>query len=566
MVPLKDTWFEKILQNCNISVNLPGNAGRASSWIMKKEPQARQTKYFMAGNLSESRQITELSCLYEVTRALSSSLKLKTALDRVLEIMAEHLGMVRGTVTLLKPGSSELQIEVAHGLSAEAKRRGHYKLGEGITGRVVESGQPIVIPNITKDPRFLNRTRTRAIAREDRRVSFICVPINHGSSTIGALSIDRYAAPDVSLEDDLRLLTIISSLIAQSVIRLREAHAERQSLLSENRKLRMALAEKYRVGSLIGNSSQMQEVYEMVHRVAESNATVLLRGESGTGKSLVARAIHFNSRQAKGPFVNVNCSTLPETLIESELFGHARGAFTGAIQQKKGRFELANKGTIFLDEIGDLPHSVQVKLLGVIQDKEFQRVGDTRTIRINCRIVAATNKNLEDAMERGEFREDLYYRLNVFPIYLPPLRERKTDIILLAEYFLEKFSKEHGKRIKCFSKTALDCLMQYDWPGNVRELQNYIERASIICDEDVLRIHHLPASLQILGDDSEPAGRRKSFADAVAGFEKELIMEALSETGGNQTKAAKILNSSLRIINYKIRKYGIDARAFKKSS
>ena len=540
----------------------------AETQIMKKKSRAQETEYFKADNLSESRQITELSCLYEVTRALSGTLKLKTALDRVLGIMAEHLGMVRGTVTLLKPGSSELQIEVAHGLSAEAKRRGHYKLGEGITGRVVESGQPIVIPNITKDPRFLNRTRTRtrAITRDDRQISFICVPINHGSNTIGALSIDRYSAPGVSLEDDLRLLTIISSLIAQSVIRLQEAHAERQSLLSENRKLRMALAEKYRVGSLIGNSSQMQEVYEMVHRVAESSATVLLRGESGTGKSLVARAIHFNSRQAKGPFVNVNCSTLPETLIESELFGHARGAFTGAIQQKKGRFELANRGTIFLDEIGDLPHSVQVKLLGVIQDKEFQRVGDTRTIRVNCRIVAATNKNLEEAMERGEFREDLYYRLNVFPIYLPPLRERKTDIILLAEYFLEKFSQEHGKRIKCFSKTALDCLMQYNWPGNVRELQNYIERATIICDEDVLRIHHLPASLQILGEDADPGGRRKSFADAVASFEKELIMEALTETGGNQTKAARLLNSSLRIINYKIKKYGIDTRAFKKPS
>jgi len=533
---------------------------------MKKGHQAQEIEYLRMENLSESRQITELLCLYEVTRALSGNLKLKEGLNRVLQIMAEHLGMVRGTVTLLKPGSSELQIEVAHGLTAEARRRGHYKLGEGITGRVVANGQPIVIPNITKDPRFLNRTRTRTGANPNQPVSFICVPINHGSYTIGALSVDRYAASDVSLEDDLRLLTIISSLIAQSVIRLQEANAERQSLISENRKLRIALAEKYRVGSLIGNSSQMQEVYEMVHRVAESNATVLLRGESGTGKSLVAKAIHFNSRQAKGPFINVNCSTLPETLIESELFGHAKGAFTGAIQQKKGRFELANGGTIFLDEIGELPHSVQVKLLGVIQDKEFQRVGGTRTIRIKCRIVAATNKNLEDAMERGEFREDLYYRLNVFPIYLPPLRERKTDIILLAEHFLEKFSKEHGKKIKCFSKAALDCLMQYDWPGNVRELQNYVERAIIICDENILRIHHLPASLQLAGDDAGHTDRRKSFADAVAGFEKELIMEALSETGGNQTRAAKLLNSSLRIINYKIKKYNIDTKMFKKPS
>jgi len=533
---------------------------------MKKGCQTQKMDYFKVGNLSESRQITELSCLYEVTRALAGNLRLKAALNRVLEIMAEHLGMVRGTVALLKQGSSELQIEAAHGLTAEARQRGHYRLGEGITGRVVATGEPIVIPNITKDSRFLNRTRTRSVAEKSRKVSFICVPINSGSYTIGALSIDRYAAQEVSLEDDLRLLTIISSLIAQSVIRLQEANAERRSLLNENRKLRMALVEKYKVGGLIGNSSQMQEVYEMVQRVAKSNATVLLRGESGTGKSLVAKAIHFNSRQAKGPFVNVNCSTLPETLIESELFGHAKGAFTGAIQQKKGRFELANLGTIFLDEIGDLSHGVQVKLLGVIQDKAFQRVGDTRTIRVNCRIVAATNKNLEEAMELGEFREDLYYRLSVFPIYLPPLKDRKTDIILLADHFLEKFAKEHGKQIKCFSKAALDCLMQYNWPGNVRELQNCIERAIIICDEDVLKIYHLPANLQLLGEDGEMQVSRKSFADAVTGFEKELIMEALSETGGNQTKAARLLNSSLRIINYKIIKYGIDTAIFKKSS
>ncbi len=533
---------------------------------MNKGRRVQNIEYLKTENLSESRQITELSCLYEVTRALSGNKNLKKALDKVLEIMAEHLGMVRGTVTILKPDSSELQIEVAHGLTAEARRRGHYKLGEGITGRVVATGEPIVIPNITKDPRFLNRTRTRTVSREDRKVSFICVPINHSSYTIGALSIDRYAAPNVSLEDDLRLLTIISSLIAQSVMRLHETNAERQSLLSENRKLRMALTEKYKVGNLIGNSSQMQEVYEMMHRVAESNATVLLRGESGTGKSLVAKAIHFNSRQSKGPFISVNCSALPETLMESELFGHAKGAFTGAVRHSKGRFEMAHKGTIFLDEIGDLPHSVQVKLLGVIQDKEFQRVGDSRTIRINCRIVAATNKKLEEAMERGEFREDLYYRLNVFPIYLPPLRERKTDIILLAEHFLEKFCKEYNKNIRCFSRAAMDCLMHYDWPGNVRELQNYIERAVIICDENVLGIRHLPAGLQFSVDEDETRIRRQSFADAVASFEKKLIMEALSETDGNQTRAAKLLNSSLRIINYKIKKYAIDTSTFKKTS
>ncbi len=532
----------------------------------RKRTATAEIDYSAAENISQSRQIEELSCLYEVAKTLSSSNNLRAALMEVLEILADKFGLVRGTVTLLNPDSSELQIEVAHGLSFEAKKRGHYKLGEGITGRVVATGQPIVIPNITKDPRFLNRTRSRKTSESNLPISFICVPINHGNFTIGALSVDRYSTPGVSLEDDLRLLTIISSIIAQSVIRLHEANKERQSLLSENRKLKMALAEKYKVESLVGNSSQMQEVFDMIMRVADSNATVLLRGESGTGKSMIAKAIHYNSRHAKGPFVSVNCSALPESLIESELFGHEKGAFTGAVQRKKGRFELANKGTIFLDEIGDLPLSVQVKLLGVIQEKEFQRVGGTKSIRVDCRIVAATHKNLEEAMERGEFREDLYYRLNVFPIFLPPLRERKTDIILLAEHFLEKFANEHEKEIKRFSKAALDCLMQYNWPGNVRELQNYIERAVLICDEDILRIHHLPANLQITGDDLAESGARPSFEEAVANFEKELIIEALTETRGNQTRAAKLLGTSLRIINYKVKKYQIDTSIFKRAS
>ncbi len=532
----------------------------------RKERGSQPIGYEPPGTISQSRQIEELSCLYEVAKTLSSSNNLRAALMDVLEILAQKFGLIRGTVTLLNPDSSELQIEVAHGLSFEAKKRGHYKLGEGITGRVVATGQPIVIPNITKDPRFLNRTRSRRTSKCELPISFICVPINHGNFTIGALSVDRYSTPGVSLEDDLRLLTIISSIIAQSVIRLHEANKERQSLLSENRKLKLALAEKYKVKSLVGNSSQMQEVFDMIMRVADSNATVLLRGESGTGKSMIAKAIHYNSRHAKGPFVSVNCSALPESLIESELFGHEKGAFTGAVHRKKGRFELANKGTIFLDEIGDLPLTVQVKLLGVIQEKEFQRVGGTSSIKVDCRIVAATHKNLEEAMERGEFREDLYYRLNVFPIFLPPLRERKTDIILLAEHFLEKFAHEHKKKIKRFSKAALDCLMQYNWPGNVRELQNYVERAVLICDEDILRIHHLPPNLQITGDDLAESGGRPTFEEAVANFEKELILEALTETRGNQTRAAKILGTSLRIINYKVKKYQIDTSIFKKSA
>ncbi len=509
------------------------------------------------------REFIELTCLYEITRALSATLDMRAALKEVMSILASRMGMTRGTVTIINPHTSEIQIEVAHGLSAEARRRGRYKLGEGITGQVVASGESVIVPRISEDARFLNRTRSRGEARK-KDVAFICVPIKVGRLTIGALSVDRPFTDGPSFEQDLRLLTIISGLLAQSVSRLQAANAEKESLLDENKILKRALTEKYQVENLIGKSGRMMEVFDMVLRVANSNATVLLRGESGTGKSMVANAIHYNSPRKNRPFVTVNCSALPETLIESELFGHERGAFTGAYASKQGRFEQAGGGTIFLDEIGELPHSVQVKLLHVIQEKEFQRLGGAKPIKCDVRIVAATNKNLERAMESGNFREDLYYRLNVFPIYLPPLRERRTDILLLAEHFLERYNSEYQKKIQRISSPAVDMLMQYHWPGNVRELQNCMERAVLVCDEDVLRAHHLSPTIRSATGIPDREGRKyKSLADAVADLEKEIIIEALKETQGNQTKAAKLLDTSLRIINYKIKKYGIDPSFYK---
>ncbi len=510
------------------------------------------------------RDLKEITCLYEVTRALSATLHLTVGLKNVMNILASRLGMSRGTITIINPGNSEIQIEVAHGMPAEARKRGRYKLGEGITGQVVATGEAVIVPRVSEDERFLNRTRARGDLRQ-RDFAFICVPIKERGRVIGALSVDRPGDQYSSLEDDLRLLTIISGLLAQSVSRLQAASAERESLKRENLVLKRALAEKYEVGNLIGRSSRMQEVFDLVLRVAGSNATVLLRGESGTGKSMIAKAIHFNSPRKDGPFITVNCSALPETLVESELFGHEKGAFTGATSVKPGRFEQAQGGTIFLDEIGELPQGVQVKLLNVIQDKEFQRLGGTKTIKCDVRIVAATNKNLEEAMESGSFREDLYYRLNVFPVFLPPLRKRRTDILLLAEHFLKKFSDENNKVINRISTPAIDLLMQYHWPGNVRELQNCIERAVLVCDEEVLRAHHLPPSLQGPASvlDSGEERESLSLADAVAAYEKELILDALAKTGGNQTRAARLLDTSLRIINYKIKRYGIDPGVFK---
>ena len=285
-------------------------------------------------------------------------------------------------------------------------------------------------------------------------------------------------------------------MIAHQVINLETVYLEKEQLRQENQKLRDELALKYRITNIVGNSSKMREVFQMISQVSRSNATVLIRGESGTGKELVASAIHYASPRARNPFVKVNCAAMPSNLIESELFGHEKGSFTGAIRQKIGKFELAHRGTIFLDEIGSITLEVQAKLLRALQEKEFERVGGTQVIKTDVRILAATNKNLEEAVKNGEFREDLYYRLNVFPIYIPPLRERKTDIILLADYFLEKYAAENRKDIRSFSRATIDMLMQYHWPGNVRELENCIERPVLLCEEDIIQPYHLPPSLQ----------------------------------------------------------------------
>lgn len=502
----------------------------------------------------------EISCLHEISQTLSTCSNLRKSLQRVLQILCTKIGMQRGTITILNPHTAGLRIEVAHGLTAEARKRGRYKIGEGITGRVVETGEPIVIPRIREEPQFLNRTRSRGDIKK-KNISFVCVPIRIAAKIVGTLSVDRSFDNRVSLEKDVGLLSIISTLIAQTVQNLQIIEEEKERLIFENIQLKSELQEKYHVSNIVGTSKAMLQVYEMVNKVAKSDATILLRGESGTGKELVANAIHYDSLRAKGPFIKVNCAALPETLMESELFGHERGAFTGAYTLKKGRFELADGGTIFLDEIGDLSLNVQVKLLRVIQEQEFQRVGGTRTVMTDVRIIAATNQNLEDGLVGKSFREDLYYRLNVFPVYLPPLRERRSDIPLLVDHFLERYSCQYEKNIRRISTPAIDMLVQYHWPGNVRELKNCIERAVLVCDEEVIKNYHLPPTLQTA--ESSGTQSRLPLAAATENFEKELIIEALKASNGNRSKAAMYLDTSIRIINYKIGKYGIDPNKFK---
>jgi Nif-specific regulatory protein len=504
-------------------------------------------------------EIRKLSTLLEASQALLTTLDLKEGLQRVLEILGRHHGAIRSTVVLLDEQSGDVKVEASAGAITPGKRV-RYRIGEGITGEVLQTGKPIVVPRVSREPRFLHRAAKRP-ELADQELTYISAPITLDGRTVGAVAIDLHFKADRDYQRTTKFLGVVGSMIAQAVKVHQLIEAERQLLVDENTHLRQELKERYDFSNLVGTSGPMRQVYEQVAQVAPANTTVLLRGESGTGKELIAHALHYNSSRAKRPFIKVSCAALPHDLIESELFGYEKGAFTGAHASKKGRFELADGGTLFLDEIGELNLSTQVKLLRVLQEREFERLGSTETIRANIRLIAATNKDLEKAIQSGEFREDLYYRLNVFSIFVPPLRERKSDILLLADHFLEKFSQEHGKRIKRISTPAIDMLASYHWPGNVRELSNAIERAVVICDAQVLHAHHLPPTLQTA--EASDTGQTSTLRDSLETFEKDALLDALKSARGNRAKAARLLSTTERIFNYRVKKYGIDYKRFK---
>ncbi len=506
--------------------------------------------------INEDRKVSELGLLYEISRLLDQSLNLRDVVNPVLEAMSDALDMQFATLTLLNRQTGAILVEAASGLSEQQASRGRYKLGEGVTGQVILTGKPMVIPQTAESPLFLDRT-TRG---KRGNTSFVCVPIKVGSDVVGALSIDRDYRPDAVLDDDVRILTIISAMIAQAVKLRRAAQEEQERLEAENERLRAELKDRFRPSNIIGNSHEMQIVYDQIAQVSRSPATVLIHGETGTGKELVAHAIHYNSDRADQPFVKAHCAALPETIIESELFGHEKGAFTGATSERKGRFELANGGTLFLDEIGDIPPTIQIKLLRVLQEREFERIGGTKTIQVNVRVITATNKDLLALVNQGKFREDLYYRLHVFPIYVPPLRKRKADIVLLADHFLDKYAKMSGRQIRRLSSAVIDMLMSYHWPGNVRELENVIERAVLVAEGDVIHPHNLPPTLQTAETSgTKPGGNLKSLVDL---YERDIIKDALKSSRGNVASAARALGTTQRILGYKVHKHGIDAKQY----
>lgn len=498
------------------------------------------------------RKNAELTALLEVSMILNSSFDLEKNIYNAMKALSEHLDMKRGTVTLLDKRTGELRIAVAYGLTKEQIERGKYRIGEGIVGRVVESGSPIIVPDIGKEPLFLNRTGARI---EKDNVSFLCVPIRIKNEILGVLSVDRIFADRVALEEDLRVLEIVSTLIGQA-IKIYEAYEKEKN---EKEHLFFEVKSKYSLPNIVSVSDKMEEVIRMAVKVANSKVTVLLRGESGTGKEVIARAIHYQGIRSKGPFIALNCAALPETLLEAELFGYEKGAFTGAHTTKPGRFELANGGTIFLDEIGDISQAIQVKLLRVLQEQTFERLGGTKPIKVDVRIIAATNRDLETMVKEGKFREDLYWRLNVVPIFVPPLRERREDIPPLIEHFLTKFSREYGKSIRLSSR-ALEILKSYSWPGNVRELENTIERMIVLAEKETIDEEDIPSYIRDASRTQPPCVvETNSLIKDVENLERERILDALRKTNFNKSRAARILGITLRQINYKISKYGIDS-------
>ncbi len=511
-------------------------------------------------NIQIKREVVELSLLHEISELLDRSFDLRDELGPILRAISKHTGMLRGTISLLNRELNEITICAAHGLSPKQLQRGRYQLGEGVIGKVVQTGRSVIIPSISEEPVFLNRTHARKnIDRE--RISYICVPIKMDSAVIGALSADRIFGENISLGEDLRLMAIIASMIARAVKLRQYQQEEYEKLLEENTRLQEALRKRFQPANIIGHSKAIQAVFDLIAKVAKSDTTVLIRGESGVGKELVAQSIHYNSERAAKPFIRVNCAALPENIIESELFGHEKGAFTGASSERKGRFELAHQGTLFLDEIGDLSPQVQIRLLRVLQEREFERVGGNETVKVNVRVIAATNRDLEALMKADKFRPDLYYRLNVFPIVVPPLRERRTDILELANFFVEKHSRENQKYVRRISTPAIDMLMSYHWPGNVRELENCIERACLLTNDDVVHGHHLPPTLQT----SEASNTiiKGTLEDTLARVERELLIEALKDARGNKARAARQLGISERLMGLRVNKHGIDTVRYK---
>ncbi len=524
----------------------------------------------------------ELAILEKISQILGSGLELEALFGRVMAVLQDHLNIRRAALVQRDEAIDRLRVVAAIGLSDEEKARGRYDIGEGVTGQVVASGEARIVADIAGEPGFLNRTGTIDASSDQGQTCFVCVPIRTEDRVIGALSATKPYEDDAILEADARLLAIISGNIEQA-IRINQLIAmEKEHWAEETNLLRENLRSKYRFDNIIGTSPAMMDVFATIGQVAASRATCLLLGETGTGKELIAKAIHYNSPRRDRPFVRVNCGALSETLLESELFGHVKGSFTGAVRDKVGRFEAADGGTIFLDEIGTIDTQLQVKLLRVLQEREFERVGDHKTVKVDVRVIAATNLDLQEEVRKGTFREDLYYRLNVVTVYLPPLRNRREDIPLLIDHFLDRYNRENDRNLSKINRELMNTLLRYPWPGNVRELENAIERAVVLSTVEQLTEELLPMQIRMFAQQ----GRDKAMAESIESLarrlaeqsideyamregevnyrvvgevEKQLIARALQLNGGVKTRSADFLGINRNTLNKKVKDLDIPA-------
>lgn len=525
-----------------------------------------------------------LVTIYEISKILSSSLELRKTLRQVIGVIAAHLNMQRGMVCI-REDSEDLSIIASIGFSQEEAARGKFRVGEGVTGRIFQTGVPAVVPNVAHEPLFLNRTGAKRRVAE-QAISFLGVPIKVGRECVGVLSFERETNDKwPGFQDDLQLLTMVANLMGQAIRLHQQVTNDREQLLQEKSRLQKELAGKYSLDNVVGSSKRMQEVFADVHMAAPGKSTVLLRGESGTGKEVIAKSIHFLSSRKNKPFIKVNCAALTESLLESELFGHEKGAFTGALQDRKGRFEQAHGGTLFLDEIGDVSAEFQVKLLRVLQEREFERVGGNNTIKVDVRLICATNRNLEEAVRQGEFRSDLYFRINVISISLPPLRERRDDIPLLVEKILARFNRENSAKIGIMPE-AMHVLSNCHWPGNVRELENCVERFATMSRSNLIREVDIPCQknqclsstlwnyqpkggiIPIVTVAPEPLHIVPSSTihdnedEPQSLTEREQLITAMEKSGWVQAKAGRLLNLTPRQMGYALRKYNIEVKSF----
>lgn len=557
----------------------------------------------------QQRSHLELITIYEVCRILGSSLDIDRTFREALNVIAVHLGMSRAMIVLADE-EGRLRLHSAVGMSDDQIARGQWQSGEGMVGRVYAKGLPMTVPDVSNAPEFINRTGAFS-APSGRMMALIAVPLKTERGKLGVLAAQREVEGAARLSDDQRLLTMVATLLAQAVLMHNVVSQEHERLQLEATRLQKALQTapigRYSLENVIGISQPMQQVFAEVHQAAPSRATVLLRGESGTGKEAIARALHFLSPRKDGPFIKVNCAALTESLLESELFGHEKGAFTGAIGDRKGRFELAHGGTLFLDEIGDISPAFQAKLLRVLQEREFERVGGSRVVKADVRLICATNRDLEKMVKRGEYRADLYYRINVVSIFLPPLRDRREDIPPLVAHFVDRFNKENRRRLKV-GPDAMRVLYNCYWPGNVRELENCIERTATMAQGDVIHeasfpcrhnrcltqtLHFvakedavsavIPIALAASAAPMELQGAAEAFGErpgepvrigptAQIGSparqygneppqgERERLIWAMEQCGWVQAKAARLLKVTPRQLGYALKKHKIEVQ------